>query len=92
MVNTDLFCPMTHSKPYHRLVKTTPKPRATKKRSGELEPPGPPDPPVLLADGAVELELAVAVTAKVEVDIMKRKESLRRESEVIRSSDLLRDI
>lgn len=24
---------------YHRFVKTTPKPRATKKRRGELEPP-----------------------------------------------------
>ncbi len=33
---------------YHKLVKTTPKPNATKKSSGELV--GPPPPPPLAAD------------------------------------------
>ena len=31
---------------YHRFVKTTPKPKATKKSSGELVGPPPPPPPV----------------------------------------------
>ncbi len=73
MVNIDLYSPMSQEKQYHRLAKTTSKPRATKKRSGELEPPGPPVPPVLLADGAVVPKLAVAVAVEAEVDIVKRE-------------------
>jgi hypothetical protein len=45
---------------YQRLVKTTPKPKATKKRRGELEFPPPPPPPLPLeleevADGAEDV-------------------------------------
>ena len=36
---------------YHKLVKTTPKPRATKKSKGELVGPPPPPPPPLLGVG-----------------------------------------
>jgi hypothetical protein len=39
---------------YHKFVKTTPNPRATKKSSGELlGPPPPPELPVEVLDGAV---------------------------------------
>lgn len=53
---------------YHRFVKTTPKPRATKKSSGELV--GPPPPPLFplssLLDGLVGLGW-VGKTAVVDI-------------------------
>jgi hypothetical protein len=45
---------------YHRFVKTTPKPRATKKSSGELVGP-PPPPPLLLGGSVVAKGLSVAI-------------------------------
>ena len=51
---------------YHKFVKTTPKPRATKKRSGELGPP-------LLVPvdvGDADAEVAVAETIVDEDDIV----------------------
>jgi hypothetical protein len=52
--------------PYHRFVNTTPKPNATKKRSGELDPPLlllplPLEPVVLAAGGAAEVEVDISV-------------------------------
>jgi hypothetical protein len=45
----------------HRFVKTTPKPRATKKSSGELVGPPPPPPlPPLLGGSVVEMGSFVA--------------------------------
>ena len=51
--------------PYHRFVKTTPKPSATKKSKGELV--GPPPPPEL---GTVDVAAggATAVLEGIEVD------------------------
>lgn len=60
---------------YHRLVKTTPKPNATKNSKGELVGPPPPPPPVLEAVGAAALavggtalliELVELISAKLE--------------------------
>lgn len=47
---------------YHRFVKTTPKPSATKNNSGELELPPPPEPlpPVGLVDGE-DVAVVVAI-------------------------------
>jgi hypothetical protein len=45
---------------YHKFVKTTPNPRATKKRSGELLGP-PPPPPLSLPDVAALVLDCVAV-------------------------------
>jgi hypothetical protein len=45
---------------YHKLVKTTPKPSATKNSSGELVAPEPPPPP-LLPDVVAALAAAVVV-------------------------------
>jgi hypothetical protein len=45
---------------YQRLVKTTPKPSATKNSSGELVGPPPPPPPVLVGTGgAVAVDEAI---------------------------------
>ena len=54
---------------YHKFVKTTPKPKATKKSSGELV--GPPPPleawaEVVAAGGAIEVEDGAMVLAEVE--------------------------
>lgn len=48
---------------YHKFVKTTPKPRATKKRSGELV--GPPPPPLPSPVGEAEGETVVVVEVVV---------------------------
>jgi hypothetical protein len=54
---------------YHKLVKTTPKPRATKNRRGELVGPlPPPEEPVLVADAEIEEEAALG-TVDVVADI-----------------------
>jgi hypothetical protein len=58
----------------HKFVKTTPKPRATKKSNGELL--GPPPPPLLVAvlvAALVEL-VAVDVVDDMSVDIPRRPE------------------
>jgi hypothetical protein len=44
---------------HHKLVKTTPKPRATKNSSGELGPEPPPLEPLAVGDGA-EPDVVVA--------------------------------
>lgn len=50
----------TREHEYHRLVKTTPKPRATKNRRGELVGPLPPlEEPVLVARAETEEEAAL---------------------------------
>lgn len=64
-----------HRRPaYHRLVKTTPNPSATKNNSGELVPPPPPPPPLsssplpeslVAAGGLSVVELGEEVTALV---------------------------
>ena len=52
--------------PYHRFVKTTPKPSATKKSKGELV--GPPPPPPELGTVDVAAGGATAVLEGIEVD------------------------
>lgn len=54
-------------KPYHKFVKTTPNPRATKKSSGELV-----GPPLLLPllDAALVVALAMAELVAVAADIV----------------------
>lgn len=58
---------------YHRLVKTTPKPKATKNRSGEFV--GPPPPPPLPSSVGVGVGAAVVVVAMVEATIEERSEA-----------------
>lgn len=61
------------ARPYHKFVKTTPKPRATKNRSGELvgPPPPPPPPEDVAAAGAGEVaEGGGIVVGMVEVDMV----------------------
>jgi len=62
---SNLFALLT----YHRFVKTTPKPRATKKRSGELVGPPPPPPPAadVVGPGGAE-EIALGAADMVEED------------------------
>lgn len=60
---------------YHKFVKTTPKPRATKNRRGELVGPLPPldEPEVVAAGGREEAALgAVDVVADIEIVLLKR--------------------
>jgi len=60
---------MTREGAYHKFVKTTPKPRATKNRRGELVGPLPPlDEPVLVAAGGSDEAAALGVV-DVEADI-----------------------
>lgn len=52
---------------YHRLVKTTPKPSATKKSKGELvgpPPPPPPPPPPLVGVGSDVVGLVVDIATR----------------------------
>jgi hypothetical protein len=54
---------------YHRFVKTTPKPRATKKSSGELVGPPPPPPPVFAASvGVARVSKAIVAVVMVRCD------------------------
>lgn len=55
---------------YHRLVKTTPKPNATKNRRGELVAPEPPEP---LSPPPPELVVAVLFAASVGEGAIARK-------------------
>ena len=66
--------PRSETAAYHKFVKTTPKPRATKNKSGELvgpPPPPPPPPEDVAAAGATEVaEGGGIVVVMVEVDMV----------------------
>jgi len=55
---------------YHKFVKTTPKPRATKNSRGELVGPLPPEEPVLVGEGEDESEAAALGAVVVVADIL----------------------
>ncbi len=68
------------SSTYHKFVKTTPKPNATKKSNGELVGPPPPPPPVGVPEGAAGAGEATEVGIPVvilEEDIATQRQSMQ---------------